>query len=48
MLDIAKEWIGKGHSWIKFDIDNNIYETSEDIYDFDYGNLRKRADEDLI
>lgn len=48
MLYIAKDWIGQGHSWIKFDIDNNIYKTSEDIYDFDYGNLRKITDEDLI
>ena len=47
MLDIAKEWINSGHSWIKFDIDNNTYETSNSINNFNYGKLRKIKDEDL-
>ena len=48
MLHISKDWIGQGHSWIKFDIDNNTYETSKGIDGFDYGNLRKITDKDLI
>ena len=47
MLCISKEWFSEGHSWIKFDIDNSIYETSKGISSFDYGALRKITDKDL-
>lgn len=47
MLDISKQWFNSGHTWIKFDIDNNTYETSKGILDYNYGKLRKIKDEDL-
>lgn len=47
MLDISKKWFNSGHTWIKFDIDNNTYETSKGMSSYDYGKLRKIKDEDL-
>lgn len=47
MLDISKEWFNKKHTWIKFDIDNNTYETSNGLSSYNYGKLRKIKDEDL-
>jgi len=41
MIEYAKEYINTGHSWITFDIDNNIIKCSRRIIKCDFGDLRK-------
>jgi len=41
ILKHAKDYLSSGHSWIKFDIDNNTVESSEGFKSFEYGKLRK-------
>lgn len=40
MIEFAKEYINEGHSWIHFDIDNNIIECSQFKIKCDFGKLR--------
>ena len=41
IIEFAKEYLNKDHSWIEFDIDNkNIYCTSNDLY-LDFGKVYK-------
>jgi hypothetical protein len=47
MYDIALEYLNSGHSWIKFDIDNDKIINSQFECDYDYGVLRKIKEEDL-
>lgn len=47
MLEYSLKWLNCGHSWIKFDIDNNIVETSDGISKYEFKNLRKIKDNDL-
>lgn len=48
ILNTSKNWFNEEHSWIKFNIDNNTYETSKGTFNFNYGRLRKIKEEDLI
>ena len=41
MIDYAKEYLTSGHSWIKFDVDNEKIITSQFNINCDYGELRK-------
>lgn len=41
MFSYAKEYLNSGHSWIKFDIDNNKIINSQGEFNCDYGDLRK-------
>jgi len=41
MLQFAKSYLSTGHSWIKFDIDNNKVITSQYEKQFKFGKLRK-------
>jgi hypothetical protein len=47
MFDEAKEYLKTGHSWIKFDVDNNIILNTQGSFDYDYGMLRKIKKEDI-
>jgi len=48
MVEYAKEYINTGHSWIRFDIDNNTIKCSQFEKEYDYGILRKIQKGDLI
>ncbi|MBG9776210.1 DUF7487 domain-containing protein [Brevibacillus laterosporus] len=41
IISYAKSHFNKGHSWITFDIDNYLIETSSNTHYFDYGQLRR-------
>lgn len=41
MIEYAKEYLNTGHSWIKFDINNNKVINSQGEFDYDFGELRK-------
>lgn len=41
MISFAKEYLNTGHSWIIFDIDNKLVESSQFNYTYDFGELRK-------
>ena len=41
MINYAKEYLNTGHSWIIFDIDNKLIESSQFNYTYDFGELRK-------
>lgn len=47
MIDGAIEYLNSGHSWITYDIDNNIVKCSEYIKQYNYGSLRKITENDL-
>lgn len=47
MIEFARHYISMGHSWIKFDIDNNKIINSQGEFDYDYGELRKITDKDF-
>jgi hypothetical protein len=48
MISEAKEYLNTGHSWIKFDIDNNKVINSQGEFDYDFGELRKIKKDDII
>jgi len=41
MIIYAKKYINTGHSWIKFDIDNNVIINRLGVFYYDFGELRK-------
>ncbi|MGG0797297.1 hypothetical protein ABE137_25470, partial [Brevibacillus laterosporus] len=41
IISYAKSHFSSGHSWITFDIDNSLVETSSDVQHYDYGQLIK-------
>ena len=41
MVQFAKEYLNEGHSWITFDINNNIIECSQFKIKCNFGKLRK-------
>ncbi|WP_444551275.1 DUF7487 domain-containing protein [Brevibacillus laterosporus] len=41
IISYAKSHFSSGHSWITFDIDNYLIETSSNTHYFDYGQLRR-------
>ena len=41
MIEYAKEYLNTGHSWIIFDVDNKLVESSQFNYTYDFGELRK-------
>jgi len=41
MFEFARDYLNSGHSWIHFDIDNNIIECSQFKNKCDFGKLRK-------
>jgi len=47
MINYAKEYLNTGHSWIIFDIDNKLVESSQFNYTYDFGELRKVKKEDI-
>jgi len=40
MFKFAREYLNTGHSWIKFNIDNNTVENNKGVENFDFGELR--------
>ncbi|GEM_PF-1653766 len=48
MKKLAMEYLNSGHTWIKFDIDNNKIICSQYEKEYNYGNLRKIKEIDLI
>ena len=47
MIIHAKEYLNSGHSWIKFDIDNNKVICSQYEKGYDFGKLRKIKKENI-
>ena len=41
LLEYGKKYLKSGHSWIKFNIDDNCIENSQGIHPYDFGELRK-------
>ena len=41
MIEYAKHYLNTGHSWIKFDIDNNLVKSSQFNIDYNYNELRR-------
>ena len=47
MINFAKEYLNTDHSWIIFDIDNQLIESSQFKNTYDFGELRKIKKEDI-
>ena len=47
MIEYAKNYLNIGHSWIIFDIDNKLVESSQFNYTYDFGELRKITKKDI-
>jgi len=47
IIKYAKKYLNTGHSWIKFDIDNKLVESSQFKNTYNYGELRKITKKDI-